>query len=344
MNALTVTLITVAIIVLSAFFVAVEFSLVAAKQNRLEEAAARSAAGRAALRNSTELTLLLAGSQLGITLCTLALGAITKPAVHHALLALLGRTGVPPVAAEVLSFVVALLIVTFLHLVVGEMSPKSWAIAHPERSAVLLALPMRAFMFLVRPVLKAMNAAANALVRLAGAQPLDELSSGQDAESLLALVEHSANVGALDALYRGSITSALELREQSARDAVPAGQQLTFVPADATVADVQDATQRTGHLRVLLRDGGRTVGVVHARDTLAEPLDRPARDLARPVLSVGADEPLARVVRRMRGGHRLVVVTDGARELGVVTGDDILPRLMPAGADGESLPGPTSGN
>ena len=99
MNALTVTLITVAIIVLSAFFVAVEFSLVAAKQNRLEEAAARSAAGRAALRNSTELTLLLAGSQLGITLCTLALGAITNPAVHPALLALLGRTGLPPGAA-----------------------------------------------------------------------------------------------------------------------------------------------------------------------------------------------------------------------------------------------------
>src|SRR6478609_173947 len=130
---------TVALIALSAFFVAVEFALLAAKRYRLEEAAPRSRSARAAVRSSAELTVVLAGSQLGITACTLALGAVTKPAVQDLL------TG--PLTA------LNLLIVTFLHLVIGEMAPKSWAIAHPERSAILLALPMRAFMWLFRPML-----------------------------------------------------------------------------------------------------------------------------------------------------------------------------------------------
>src|SRR5215213_11981816 len=121
-----------------------------------------------ALRNSAELTLLLAGSQLGITAATLALGAISKPAVHHWLTPLFESWGLPLVAADVAGFVLALFIVTFIHLVVGEMAPKSWAIAHPERSATLLAGPMRAFMALVRPVLRLLNSAANALVRRVG--------------------------------------------------------------------------------------------------------------------------------------------------------------------------------
>ena len=132
---------TALLIVLSAFFVAAEFALMAAKQHRLEERAG-SAAGRAALRNSAELTLVLAGSQLGITVCTLALGAITKPAVHHALTPLLAAWGIPLAVADVASFVLALVFVTFLHLVVGEMAPKSWAIAHPDvvRSALVVAV------------------------------------------------------------------------------------------------------------------------------------------------------------------------------------------------------------
>ena len=135
---------TVLIIALSAFFVAVEFALLAAKRHRLEDAAASSRSARAALRSSAELTIVLAGSQLGITACTLALGAVTKPAVHHAITPVLETWGLPLWTADVAAFVLALVVVTFLHLVVGEMAPKSWAIAHPERSATLLAGPMRA--------------------------------------------------------------------------------------------------------------------------------------------------------------------------------------------------------
>ena len=167
-----VVAVTVVLIALSAFFVAVEFALLAAKRHRLEDAAATSRAARAALRSSSELTLLLAGSQLGITACTLALGAITKPAVHHWLTPLFEAWGAPLVLADVAGFVLALMIVTFLHLVVGEMAPKSWAIAHPETSATLLALPMRGFMLLTRPLLRALNSMANcACARWASSPP-----------------------------------------------------------------------------------------------------------------------------------------------------------------------------
>lgn len=323
---------TAGIVTLSAFFVAVEFSLMAARRHRLEEAAARSRSARAALRSSSELTVLLAGAQLGITMCTLALGAITKPAVHHALTPVLERLGLPDGTANVVAFVLALFVVTFIHLVVGEMAPKSWAIAHPERAATVLALPMRGFLALTRPLLAGLNRLANRLVRALGVEPVDELSGGSDPQSLRALVEHSANVGALDAAYAQSIQRALRLGEATLGDLMPDQRPITSVPVGASVADVQQATLCHGHLRVLVVDGDRVAGVVHVRDTLAvtDPVGTPASALFRTPLEVDAGMPLTATVSRMREtGAQIVVVRRGAHLVGVLTVDDILPRLLP---------------
>src|SRR5687767_9178141 len=159
MSTWTAIAVSIGLVALSAFFVAVEFALVAARRYRLEEAAATSVSARAALRSAQDLSLLLAGSQLGITLCTLGLGSVGKPAVEELLAPLFG--GLNETLAGVVSFVLSLVVVTFVHLVVGEMAPKSWAIAHPERSATLLALPMRGFMVVTRPLLVALNGIAN---------------------------------------------------------------------------------------------------------------------------------------------------------------------------------------
>lgn len=332
MSGLTVVLVTFVLIVASAFFVAIEFALMAAKRHRLEGLAATSRMARAALRNSSELTLLLAGAQLGITLCTLALGAITKPAVHHALTPLLEMTGLPRSAADVAAFVLALIAVTFLHLVVGEMAPKSWAIAHPEKSAVLLSLPMRGFMFLVRPILRALNHTANVIVRRLGATPVDELATGQDPAGLRQLVEHSANVGALDVAFRASIERALDLRDLTVGDLLRPGATMTSVPADASMADVQEATRTSGHLRVLLQEGSRMVGVVHVRDTL-ESHHATAATVAQPVFELEAGMPLYEAMALMREQHKqLAVVSRGAQQIGVVTLSDILPGLLPKAA------------
>jgi CBS domain containing-hemolysin-like protein len=325
-----VVVLTVAIVAVSAFFVAVEFAALAAKRHRLEEAAPGSRAARAALRNSSELTLLLAGSQLGITAATLALGAISKPAVHHWLTPLFRTWGLPLVAADVVGFVLALLVVTFVHLVVGEMAPKSWAIAHPERSATLLALPMRAFMAVFRPLLRALNSAANALVRRVGVEPADELAVGHSPDALRHLVEHSANVGALDARFSAQISGALALERTTVRELVVPDAPLAAVPADATVGAVREATRRSGHLRVLLGTRTRLTGVVHVRDTLTAADDVPAAGFARPVFSLAAGTTVHAALTAMRETrNHLAVVTDGDAVLGVLTLSDVLRRLFP---------------
>lgn len=321
---------TVVIVALSAFFVAVEFAALAAKRHRLEEAAPSSRSARAALRNSSELTLLLAGSQLGITAATLALGAISKPAVHHWLTPLFETWGLPPVAADVVGFVLALLVVTFIHLVVGEMAPKSWAIAHPERSATLLAGPMRVFMAVSRPLLRVLNSAANALVRRVGVEPADEVAVGHSPDALRHLVEHSANVGALDASFSAQIAGALELERMTVRELVDPAAPLGAVPAGAPVAAVREVTRRTGHLRVLLGTRANLTGVVHVRDTLTAPAEAPASGFARPVFTLEAGTSVHAALAQMRESrNHLAVVTDGGAVLGVVTLADVLRRLFP---------------
>jgi CBS domain containing-hemolysin-like protein len=327
-----VVIATVVIISLSAFFVAVEFALMAAKRHRLEDAAPTSRSARAALRSHNELTLLLAGSQLGITVCTLALGAITKPAVHHWLTPVLEAVGLPAVAADVAAFILALFIVTFLHLVIGEMAPKSWAITHPERSATLLALPMRGFMVLTRPLLRGLNNAANRLVRRVGVEPADTIATGQNPEDLRHLVEHSVNVGALDVAFSTAISGALEMQVTPLRDLVTPGADLTMVPERAPAGEVRAATRRTGHLRILVGHPGHITGVIHVRDTLTLPDDVDATSRVRPVLTLDADTTLHAALATMRQTRtHLVLVTDQDHDIGVVTIADVLRQLLPQG-------------
>lgn len=327
---MTTVLITAALIVGSAFFVMVEFSLMASRRYRLEESARTSTAGRAALRNASDLTLLLAGAQLGITLCTLALGAFTKPAVEHALTPLFERLGIPSSMSVAVAFILALLSVTFLHLVVGEMAPKSFSLAHPETTAIWLALPMRGFLWLTRPLLKSLNHAANWLVRKSGATPADELVSAQDAESLRHLVEHSASVGALAASYHRGVVSALDFSETTLEEITTPDSSLVWVPVEATVADVQAATMASGHLRILVMAGDRINGVVHVRDTMDADPAQEIDNFIRRVLVLDARTTVYEALARMqRQRVHVAVITQGGQRLGIVTLQDVLPRVLP---------------
>lgn len=322
--------VSVLLVAASAFFVAVEFALVAARNYRLEEAAQTSASARAALRSARDISLLLAGSQLGITLCVLGLGAVTKPAVDHALQPVLEGWGLPVGVAGVLSFVLSLIVVTFLHLVVGEMAPKSWAISHPERSAIMLALPMRGFMIVARPLLVVLNGAANRCLRIVGVEPVDEMGSGRNAEDLRELVDHSARTGALDRERRDQLVTALELERTPVRELAhePSG-----VAADDDVATVQATARRTGHLRLIVRDGERPIGYVHVRDTLTRDPATPAREVLRPVLTLPAGTAYHVAVNTMRDQRaHLALVEEDGRLVGIVTLSDLVERLLPAAA------------
>lgn len=328
---LVVGAITTGLIVASAFFVMIEFALLGARRHRLENDASHSAASRAAIRGINELTVMLAGAQLGITACTFALGAVTKPAVDTWLLPTLTSIGTPGGLADGASFILSLLVVTFLHLVVGEMAPKSWAIADPERAARLIAIPSRAFIWLFRPLLLWVNTMANRLVSASGVEPVDRAAvGGQDADTIRHLVEHSASVGALEASIHSPLAGALDLEYLTADALVDTSREPTAVAAEATVAQVQDAAARTGHMRILVLNGRGTPEVVHVRDTLMEPDDTPARPLARPAMPLDAQTPVYEALAQARSSsEQLMVVMDGDDFLGVITVSDILRKVLP---------------
>ncbi|WP_104167330.1 CNNM domain-containing protein [Arthrobacter sp. SX1312] len=331
---LIVTVVTTLLIVLSAFFVVIEFALLGARSHRLEPEAATNRSARAALRGINELTLMLAGAQLGITACTFALGAITKPAVDAWLGPVLTSWGVPEGIAGGAAFGLSLLFVTFLHLVVGEMAPKSWAIAHPERSAKLVGIPSRIYIWPLRPLLKWVNAVANRLVAASGVTPVERAAvGGQDADTIRHLVEHSASVGALDASFQAQLSGVLHLEKLTVRELVSPGLP-TSVPSTATIADVQAAAARTEHLRILV-DETTTAGpgVVHVRDTLLEPADRPVSDLSRPAFQLDAGTPVYEALTQLRGAReQLAVVMEDERLVGVITLSDVLAHVLPPSA------------
>lgn len=332
---LFVTVVTIGLIALSAFFVIIEFALLGARRQRLEDRAATSRSARAALRGMNELTLMLAGAQLGITACTFALGAITKPAVDAWLGPVFTSWGLVEWASDATSFGLSLFVVTFLHLVVGEMAPKSWAIAHPETSAMTVGIISRAYIWPLRPLLMWVNSIANRLVRATGVEPVDAVAvGGQDIETIRQLVEHSAKVGTLEPQMQQQISGLIDLGTLPVSTLVAAGRTPTHVSATATVADVRAAAQRSGHLRILLlTDDPSAPAVVHVRDTLMEPEGRLASELARTAFVLDAQTPVYESLARMREHSvQLAVVVSAGQMVGVVTLADILTRVLPAPA------------
>lgn len=332
MSGLAVTTVTFLLIALSAFFVIIEFALLGARRHRLEQDAVHSRSARAALRGMNELTLMLAGAQLGITVCTFALGAVTKPAIDSWLGPQFETLGLPSGVAGSASFGLSLLLVTFLHLVIGEMAPKSWAITHPETAARAIGVPSRGFIWLFRPFLKRINALANRLVARAGVEPVDRAAvGGRNAATIRQLVEHSTQTGALAQGLQTQISEVIELQELTVRDITRPNPSPTSVRTGASVADVRAAAQRSGHLRILLGDqDGRLSQVVHVRDVLLEPDHEPAVAFARPVLLAAAALPVHELLRSMREKRVQLALVEGDGALvGVITLTDVVRRLLP---------------
>ncbi|WUH99587.1 hemolysin family protein [Spirillospora sp. NBC_00431] len=333
MDPVTTLLITVLLLVGNGFFVAAEFALVAANRPQLERAAAKgSRPAVAAVAGVRELSLMLAGAQFGITMCSLGLAIVTEPAFEHFLEPPLHAAGVPEAGSKAIALGVALAVITFLHMVVGEMAPKSWAIAHPERSALILALPFRAFAKVSRPILSALNAATNALLRLFRVTPKDELDAHADPARLSHLVGESRRLGLIGRSDHELLRRAISAREATVGHLVVPATSVTTIGADATAAQIRRTATASGHNRMLVRDrDGAMTGIVHVRAAITEPGgDRRAGELAHPAPVLTAETTVLDAVSRMRRARaQLAVVHDGADEFaGIVTLDDLLAELL----------------
>ncbi len=333
--------VSVVLLVANGFFVASEFAIVAAKRHRLEEKAEEgNRSARAAVEASKELSLMLAGAQLGITLCTLALGALAKPAVAHLLEPVFHALGVPDVAVHAVAVVLAVSVVVFLHMVVGEMAPKSWAISHPESSALLLALPFRAFTWVSRPVLWVMNELANLLLRAARVDPVDSLGRAQTPADLQLLLAQSYEHGVLEGPDHQILTGALRLEEETVAGVMFPTSAAVTIPRSATAADVERISRESGRSRLFVveptgRAGQRRIrGLVHVRDAIlasaAGDAGRRVTEFVQPVASLPVTLPLIDAVSSLRQqrGQLALVRDDQGRVVGMTSMEDILEQIL----------------
>ena len=169
-------LLGLALLAANAFFVGAEFALISARRTQLEpRAAAGSRAARVTLQAMERVSLVMAAAQLGITACSLGLGAVAEPALAHLIEPLFHDLGVPEAALHPVAFVLALTVVVALHVVLGEMVPKNISLAGPDRAALLLGPPMMVVVRVLKPVVVVLNLVANAVLRLVGVEPRDEI-------------------------------------------------------------------------------------------------------------------------------------------------------------------------
>lgn len=327
---------SLALIVVNGVFVATEFALLVAMRTRIESLATEGRLGaRQALRAMSSLGPVLAGTQLGITIASLALGSVAEPAVADLIDGLGDSVGVPAGVTDVVAVVVALAIVVFLHLLIGEMVPKSIALTAPERTLMLLIIPVSAFVWLLRPVVWALNAFARVGARTLGVEPADELRSSHTAAELTAMIEESSEEGMLHDEELSLLTRALELLDTAAREIMVPRDRIVFIDRGASVDAAENAVRTSGHSRVLVVAGDldHVVGFVHVKDVLAVDAARRAERLAvrvRSHLTVDGDDTLGDVLVTMqaRRVHVAVVTDDRGVVVGMMTLEDVLESVV----------------
>jgi CBS domain containing-hemolysin-like protein len=277
----------------------------------------------------------MAGAQLGITICSVGLGAVGEPAVAHLLEPLFERVGVPHDLLHPISFVIALAVVVYLHVVLGEMVPKNIALAGPDRAAIVLGPPMMAIVTLLRPVIVALNAIANGTLRLLRIEPRDEVSSTFTREEVAALVEESRGEGLLEDDEYVRLAGALGFTERTVEDVVMRLDTLSTLPQGATAADVEDVCAATGYSRFpVVDETGQPVGYLHIKDVIETDPERRRQPIqekwVHPFASVRAQDALHEALETLqrKGAHMGRVVAEDGTTLGLVTLEDVLEELV----------------
>lgn len=334
MSDLTALAVAAALLVGNAFFVGAEFALISARRSQIEPLAA--AGGRRAkttLAAMEQVSLMLAGAQLGITVCSLGLGAVGEPAVAHLIEAPFAALGLPESLLHPVAFAIALSLVVYLHMVLGEMVPKNIALARPERSALLLGPLLAGLVMLLKPLIWLLNGAANVVLHALRVEPRDEVASAFTADEVAALLAESRQEGLLDSEEHELLTGALQYEQVAASDLVLRPDDLVVIPPVVTANDVETLVARTGFSRFPVTDGnGSYQGYVHVKDVLdREPDDRiPVRRI-RPLPTVASDATVDDIVETLqRAGSHLGEVVDAATgtTLGVIALEDAIEELI----------------
>ncbi|MCW2554501.1 MAG: hypothetical protein JWR78_4282 [Mycobacterium sp.] len=338
-------LLTVLLLGLNAFFVGAEFALISARRDRLEALAEQGKKSAVTvIRAGERLSLMLAGAQLGITICSILLGRVGEPAVAHLLEVPFGALGISDTVLHTVSFLIALGVVVTLHVLLGEMVPKNIAIAGPESAAMLLIPPYLVYMRLAKPFIAFYNWCANTTLRSLGVEPKDELDVTVSTVELSEMIAESLSEGLLDPEEHGRLTRALQVRTHVVSDvAIPLG-DIRAVPVAGpglgpTVGAIERALVDTGYSRFPVTDNtGAYIGYLHIKDVLSLMNDPDAvvdastvRALPRLAASLPVPDALSRL---RRDNSHLALVTTDDRVTAVVTLEDLVEDLVGTVRDG----------
>ena len=333
-NAWLLTLLAVVLIILSALFVAAEFAVISARRTQIEPLAVHSRRARSVIRALEEVQVMLAVAQLGITVCGVLLGALGEPALATLLEPVFHALHVPEGALHPVSLVIALLLVVGAHVSLGEMVPKNIALADPERTALALVPGMRMLATFLGPVVRGLTALANWLVRRAGFEPKDEVTSAFSHDEVAGLVAESQAEGLLGGAHGALVSSALAFDRVTVDRVLLRPERVVALPAGVSAAEVEAECARTGFSRFpVLNTAGRYAGYLHIRDVLSVPeaeRDQPLPEELLRVLpqiapGIGVQDALEQM--RSGGAHLAEVVSDG-RVLGVVALEDVIELLI----------------
>ncbi|MFI6515235.1 hemolysin family protein [Spirillospora sp. NPDC050679] len=335
---LTAVLGVLAVLLLTAatgYFVAQEFAFVAADRARLTQAADQGdAAARRALKVIGRLSFMLSGAQLGITMTTLIVGFIAKPALAELIEPLLSVTGVPAGATGAIALATGFVLATLIQMLLGELFPKNLALAKAEPLARALAASTLVYLAVFGPLIRFFDAASTRLLRAVGVEPVEELHSGATLEELGEIIDRSQVSGHLPADLSGLLERALSFGDLTADEVMVPRPQVRALPGDATAADLIALIRETGHTAypVYEREVDDVLGVAGVREVADDALDpaTPLRAIARPALLVPGSQPLYGVMERMRdSGEEFACVVDEYGGLaGILTFEDVAEELV----------------
>ncbi|MBR7743761.1 HlyC/CorC family transporter [Phycicoccus sp. BSK3Z-2] len=333
---MTTVAVTVLLLAANAFFVGAEFAAMSARRSQLEPLAeAGSKGAQVALHALQRTGILLATAQLGITVCSVLLGAISEAALHHALEPVVHALGAPDAVADVVALLLALAIVVFLHVVYGEMIPKNISIAKPERAAIVLVPPLVMVARVVAPVILAMDWVSKAVIRLFGVEPKDEVSSTFTAEEVAHILDESREEGLVGDDDYERLGAALEFSDKDAADVGVALDALVTLTPTATPDDLERLVAKHGFSRFPVLDAsGEMSGYLHLKDVFYADDDErhepvPAKRF-RHMATVRPDDEVESVLQTMQstGSHLARVVRADGSVVGVVFLEDVIEELV----------------
>lgn len=315
-------LLTFFLLLVNAFFVGAEFSLIAARRDRLEALLAQGKKrARTVINASEHLSMMLAAAQLGITIASLLLGKVSEPALAHLLEAPFQAMGIPESLLHPLSFAIALMLVSVLHIMLGEMVPKNIALAGPETMAMLLIPVHMVFYRLTKPLLLLFNWMARHTLKLFGIEQRDELDTTVDSTELASMIAESRQEGLLDSEEHVRLRRTLASATRTIEEVLIPHEQIRCLPTAPTVGDLETAVTETGFSRFPVaaanNEPNEYRGYVHVKDVLDRVMD-PASgpetaipdDEIRPMIEIPIDATLDEGLRIMRrySAHMAVAV------------------------------------